>query len=378
MTNSHKKEEKQQATEQIQDNPTIKSEEQSPAKNTISDHKKFSAIGGIAFFIAIAALGLALYNVQGTNKLQKKLLDDNAQLTAEVNDLKHNQTNSQEQIDTKTDTIQQVQNTTQKKIDLLNKQLQIALHQKFYQNQDWLLLKARYYLELAQINEHWSSDLNTAIALLEQADKLLEQLQSPKVFDLRQAIAKEITQLKTVPLLDIAGILSKLDAAQTQVNNLSIQSAFNENESSITPSAPKTTNVSAWRIRLQESLSLLEKLVVIRRDDENIKPLMSPLFESILKENVRLNLQEAQWAVLNNNDAVYQLALKQAIINLNRTFNKTSQNTTVLIKQLSDLQHIKITQEKPKVELALPLLNQLIETNELLVNPVKNSGKGEN
>ena len=372
MTKSNEEEEKKQGTEQITDNPITKSDEQAPAQS--SDQKKYSVTGGVAIFFAIVALILTLCNFQFNHKLQKKLLDENNHLTVEVNELKHNQTNSQEQMDAKADTIQKTQSTVQEKLDQLNKQVQIAMNQRLYQNQDWLLLKARYYLELAQINAHWTNDLNTAIALLQQADKLLEQLHSPKIFYIRQAIAKEIAQLKAIPTVDITGLLSKLDAAQTSVSTLSIQSTFDKNKSATETSTSNTTNNSTWRT----GFNFLEKLVVIRRDNENIKPLMSPLFESILKESIRLNLQEAQWAVLNNNPDVYQLALKQATTNLNQTFNKTSQNTAALIKQLSELQQIKITQEKPIIELSLPLLNQLIDNNELFVNPVNHSGKGEN
>ena len=62
---------------------------------------------------------------------------------------------------------------------------------------------------------------------------------------------------------------------------------------------------------------------------------MSPLYESILKESIRLNLQEAQWAILNNNPAVYQLALKQAITNLKRTFNETSQDIHIFTQTIT-------------------------------------------
>ena len=118
--------------------------------------------------------------------------------------VKQNQIDSQKQIETKTNSMQQSQNALQSKLDNLNKQLQIAMNQRLYQNQDWLLLKARYYLELAQMNTHWSDNYNAAISLLQQADKLLEQLSSPKIFDVRQAIAKEISQLKAIPTVDIA------------------------------------------------------------------------------------------------------------------------------------------------------------------------------
>ena len=188
----------------------------------------------------------------------------------------------------------------------------------------------------------------------------------------------EITQLKAIPSVDIAGLLSQLDAAQISVSNLTIQPISDENKSAAETKVQKTAISSAWHNRLQESVNLLKKLVVIRRDDEQIKPLMSPLFVSILRESIRLNLQEAQWAILNNDAIVYQLALKQASLNIKRTFDETSQNTQALLKQLNDLQQITIIQEKPSVELALPLLNQLIDHKELLVNSVSNSGQGEN
>ncbi|TID98295.1 hypothetical protein DIZ66_17770, partial [Legionella pneumophila] len=259
----------------------------------------------------------------------------------------------------------------------LNKELQTAMKQKLYQNNDWLLLKARYYLELAQINVHWSDNFNTSVALLQQADALLKGMNIPKIFTIRQTIAKEIAQLKSISVVDITGILSQLDAAQAAINNLSIQSVVDQQEVLNHITKSEESGKTGWRNRLQDSVNFLEKLVVIRRHNENIPPLISPLYESAIKENIRLNLQEAQWAILNNNPAVYQFALNQAIANLKRVFNESSQNTDALIKQLSTLQNVKLTQEKPVVGQAIPLINQMIDNKELLVDQA-NSKKGEN
>jgi uroporphyrin-3 C-methyltransferase len=105
----------------------------------------------------------------------------------------------------------------------------------------------------------------------------------------------------------------------------------------------------------------LNKLVVVRRDNEDIKPLSSPLFASILKESIRLNLQEAQWAILNNNSMAYQFALTQAVLTLKKGFNEHLSNKTALLNQLRELQKINLPQESPSVGEALPLINQLIE-----------------
>lgn len=371
MANSNEEEEKKQ----LKKNPTVKTNEQSKEQKNSSHNKNNVYISGLAIFLAICAVVVAFWTIQ----LQKKLVNDNTNLTTQLEKLKKTQINSQKQIDAKDNNIQQTQSGLQNKLNQLNKQLQTAINQRPYQNQDWILIKARYYLELAQVNAHWSNDFNAAIALLGQADRLLEQLHEPKVFAIRQAIAKEIILLKAIPTIDIAGLLSKLDAAQISISNLTLQSAIDDNKSVTETVSSETANPSVWQTRLLKSVSLLKKLVVIRRDDEKIKPLISPLFEAILKESIRLNLQEAQWAILNNNPIVYQLALKQASMNLKRTFTETSRNTVELLKQFNELQQVKIIQEKPKIELALPLLNQMINNVTLDVSPpVHSGGKGEN
>ncbi|MFI4962577.1 MAG: uroporphyrinogen-III C-methyltransferase [Legionellales bacterium] len=337
--------------------------------------KKNAFLGTLAIIISVASIALAFYTLLNNQKIQNNLMEANSALSASMEQLNSNLSQAQVQGDTKKLQTQKAQDTIKHTVEALNKQVQTTLSQVNYKNEDWLLLKARYYLELAQINAHWGSDFNTSIALLLQSDGLLKQLNQDKVFTVKQAIAKEVASLKAVSILDTAGILSQLDAAQTGITSLSIQS--------LTPSittenpTPHTSGLTGWRAQVQETIGLLGKLVVIRRDKEDVKPLITPLYESLLKESIRLNLQEAQWAVLNRNQAVFDLVLKQAYNSLNRSFNATNQNTKALLNQLTELQQIHITQELPEINHALPLLNNLIETKELLANPVPDSRKGE-
>ena len=333
---------------------------------------------GLTFIMALAAIGLTMSNLYFNQKLNKKLTHENTNLLAQIQQLKISQNSSHEQIDSKAQSIQQSQNELETKLNAVNKQLKTAMNHRFYQNQDWLLLKARYYLELSQINAQWSDNFNAAVALSEQADVLLNQVSAPKILAIRQAIAKDIVLLKSTSTVDVAGLLSKLDAAQIGISNLTIQSTIDDTNSTQTNvENTHTSNPIAWRSRFQDSLNLLEKLVVVRRNDENVKPLISPLFKSILRESIRLNLQEAQWAILNNNPVVYQLALKQAILNLKRTFDESTPKAHALLEELKQLQHIKLTQEKPDIGSALPLLNQMIENKELM-NQTTNDSTGDN
>ncbi|HFK5878749.1 uroporphyrinogen-III C-methyltransferase [Legionella pneumophila serogroup 1] len=369
--------EEQKKTIQPQQSSKVETDINQQMKAPFFVSKYLSLIISLTSLLAFLAIIISIYSIQLDKQFQNHQLVENKKLTDELGRIKAEQNTVQKLLDNNANHLQQIQSDLTSKMDSLNKELQTAMKQKLYQNNDWLLLKARYYLELAQINVHWSDNFNTSVALLQQADALLKGMNIPKIFTIRQTIAKEIAQLKSISVVDITGILSQLDAAQAAINNLSIQSVVDQQEVLNHITKSEESGKTGWRNRLQDSVNFLEKLVVIRRHNENIQPLISPLYESAIKENIRLNLQEAQWAILNNNPAVYQFALNQAIANLKRVFNESSQNTDALIKQLSTLQNVKLTQEKPVVGQAIPLINQMIDNKELLVDQA-NSKKGEN
>ncbi|MFT4058528.1 MAG: uroporphyrinogen-III C-methyltransferase [Legionella sp.] len=352
-------------TEENRLSSTVKPNPNSGSNSNTFAPKNKSFMTAGAMLIACGALATSIYTISQNQHIQNQLKDKNNLLSAQIDTVAQKQEKVQEQIETKTNTIEETRSSLQAKFDALNNQLQTAMSQKFYQNQNWQLLKARYYLELAQINAHWSKNFDSTVALLQQADQLLQQVHDPKIFAIRQAIAKDIAQIQALPKIDLAGILSQLDATQTSLNDLSILAVINDEKTKAEEQLDSSKKaLPVWRLRLQDSMQVLSKLVVIRRNDEQIKPLISPAYEAIVKENICLNLQEAQWAVLNGNPEVYKLVLTQAITTLKKNFNQHAQNTMALINKLNELQQIQITQKRPEIGTALPLLNQLIASQE--------------
>lgn len=177
--------------------------------------KYLSLIISLTSLLAFLAIIVSIYSIQLEKQFQNHQLVENKNLTDELERIKVEQNTVQKLLDNNANHLQQIQSDLTSKMDSLNKELQTAMKQKLYQNNDWLLLKARYYLELAQINVHWSDNFNTSVALLQQADALLKGMNIPKIFTIRQTIAKEIAQLKSISVVDITGILSQLDAASS-------------------------------------------------------------------------------------------------------------------------------------------------------------------
>ena len=321
-------------------------------------HRSYAFIA--TTLLTVIAIGGAFYSIKAYLQLHQHTLQQTQQLLAQIATLKQQQQDDKTQWDESISVLNKSQDQLQRPLNNVDKHLQSTLQQPQYQTNDWLLLKARYYLELAQMNAEWSDNGETTSALLHHADKLLGTLHDQRLFKTRQIIAKELAELQALPQLDKAGLLSQLDSSLDLVSDLPLKPtmvAINK----------KATNVSqdvssAWRQGLNKSLSLLETLVVVRHHDANLLPLASPAYESVLRESIRLYLQEAQWAVLQNNEAVYQFSLTHAIKKINLAFDPAAPKTKSLIEQLQTLQQVHLTQQKPLVDESLPLLNQVIES----------------
>jgi uroporphyrin-3 C-methyltransferase len=310
------------------------------------------AIG--AFILALNANYQQLVTQKSTHRQQENMM-------TKFDSLSKHQQQINIQLTKTTKKFNQLKQIIDEQIGMQNKNLQDFLQQHRYQKQDWLLLTARHYLETAQINANWTDNPQTTKVLLQQADELLQDVSQQQVLVIRQTIAKSITQINALPIVDRAGLLSQLDAAQSLLSQLPINQSPVMLSTDNTPTSPDNTALS-WRIKLHESWHLLEKLIIVRHDSNNEPPIFSPLHQSLLRESIRMNLQAAQWAILQNNTVIYQQSLTEALSGIRRIFNNKIANTTALIDQITQLQHVTIISKKPNVDAPLLMLNQLIET----------------
>lgn len=236
----------------------------------------------------------------------------------------------------------------------LEKNIHATLAQYHHVADDWRLLKARHLLELAGLNAHWSTDKDATIAMLNEADAILAPLHNPALLTVRKALAHDVHAIKSAPTTDITALLTQLDTAKTSTWSLSVTPLPREEPSEVTSSNHQT----------QPGLSFLKNLVHIRYNPNHLEPKPTLAFESILRATVHLNLEEAQWAVLERNNAVYQLTLNQAITTLQQSFMTDKARTKALVHLLNQLKTIQLHPEPTLPEQALTALNQVILTTD--------------
>ena len=182
------------------------------------------ALSLIAISLAISS-SIAMY--YGANKQLIKYNHELAKLTSTISTLESSQAKNSEDFQAK---IQRSEQNNHVLIEQQNnsiKSLQAALHQRQGRRpNDWRIAEADYLVNLAGRQLWVMRDILTATTLMETADQRLANLNDPSLSPIRQAIAEDIQQLKSIKRVDLDGIVLRLNSLQKEIDNLPLANAF--------------------------------------------------------------------------------------------------------------------------------------------------------
>ncbi|WP_165312603.1 uroporphyrinogen-III C-methyltransferase [Vibrio ziniensis] len=228
------------------------------------------------------------------------------------------------------------------------KSLQLAMADiKGRRPNDWLLAEADYLVKLAGRKLFIERDVESATQLMESADQRIASLNDPSLTPLRKAMANDITQLKTVPLVDRDGLVLRLTSLQQQVDALPLANA-------ILPEAPQETqqvvseDINNWKDNLMTSLKdFSDNFITFRTRDGNVIPLLSPQQHFYLKENVKAKLETAIKSVYVEQQEIYTTALKTAQEWSTSFFNQNDNTVKAFQSTLAKLAEQKVQVDYP-------------------------------
>ncbi|PXX92276.1 hypothetical protein DIT71_03480 [Marinobacter vulgaris] len=227
---------------------------------------------------------------------------------------------------------------------------------------DWLLAEAEYLLRIANQRLMIEKDIRGALAALESADEVLAESDDIGVYPVRQQLAKEILALKGLADVDRTGLYLKLEAAIDSIHQLT-ESALvhdrapgfftgSDSGSQDNGDAEPGLVAEAWH----EVKQTLSQVVVVRRMDEPVKPLLSPEQSAYARLNLQLMLEEAELAVLRGHQELYSRALTKASNAIDNWYDSSNTRITALSKTLDELSEKNVDPELPDISRSLELL----------------------
>ncbi len=216
----------------------------------------------------------------------------------------------------------------------------------------------------ANLSLNYNYNIDAAIILLQTADNHLNRQTDARVFRLRNQLASILVKLQAIPQPDIVGLLSQMAALSEQVQHLPVFALVDKTAQFKAKPTFTSPQDEAWFGKgLRVSLETLKSLVVIRHRDQAITPLLDAQQEQFLRQNLCLMLQQASWAVLQHNQAVYQFSLNRAKIWLQHYFADNEKATLALNAQLTALANVNIAPSTPDLNPLLTNIHDLQQSN---------------
>ncbi len=321
----------------------------------------------IAILSLISVAALALWNWQQWNGHQatmqtlKNLQQDTAQLESLYGDRGSEQNQRLQSLEDKISSQRELIATQQRQIDHNARELLEAGNRT---RTDWLLAEAEYLLRIANQRLLIEKDIGGAMSALQAADEVLAESDDIGVYPVREQLAREILALKGIAGVDRTGLYLTLEAAIDSVHQLTDQALISEQAPGFISDARGDPGqeeggepgmlARAW----EKFKSTLMQVVVVRRLDESVKPLLSPDQSAYARLNLQLMLEEAEMAVLRGNQPLYERALAKAQATVNDWYDNSNPRVSALATTLVELATRNVAPDLPDISKSLDLLKQ--------------------
>ena len=225
--------------------------------------------------------------------------------------------------------------------------------------EDWLLAEAEYLLRLANQRLIMAGDTVAAEALLHSADKVLRELDDMGLHDARGAVAADLAAVRAVPKVDVEGIYLRLSALVEQAGKLVI---FQLPEPESQPRLPVAQD---WQGRLrqgyEDALIKLSDYIIIRRRDVPMQTLMDPQWEGLVRQNLRMLLEQAQVALLSGNQVLYRESLQRAQHWVSEFLESDEAAARAMAREITQLADLTVAVPLPDISRSLRTLDDAIE-----------------
>jgi uroporphyrin-3 C-methyltransferase len=288
-----------------------------------------------------------LSQVQALNDQAQNLKLNEERLTARLAELPQ-----ADELDARSRLVTQLQADQQR----LNQRLETVLGAS---RKDWRLAEAEHLLRLASLRLSALQDISSAQALVQGADEILREQNDPGSFAAREQVAKTLVALRSTEQPDRTGLFLQLGALRDRVTGLTeLAPEYKDRGESLLGLTADGDGASRWA---QWWDQISRYIRIDFNADKNVRPLLAGQSLSQVRLALSLALEQAQWAALNGQAAVYSQALDEARDVLKGNFNPDNPQSKVMLEQVAELSKQPVTVVTPDLAGTLSAVQGYLE-----------------
>jgi uroporphyrin-3 C-methyltransferase len=224
---------------------------------------------------------------------------------------------------------------------------------------DWLLAEAQYLLRMANQRLIMANDVAAAQALLGSADTILLELDDVRLHEVRAAVASDLAAVRAVPRVDVEGVYLRLAALIEQAGKLVI---FQLPQQAV---GPEQQPADTWQARIRQgyeaALAKLSNYIIIRRRDVPMQALMDPQWEGLVRQNLRMLLEQAQVSLLSGNETLYRASLERAQHWVGEFFESDEAAARAMAREITQLTDVDVATSVPDISNSVQALDAVMK-----------------
>ncbi len=208
---------------------------------------------------------------------------------------------------------------------------------------DWLLAEAAYLVRLANQRLQVERSVDNPLAILETVDNIFVQINDPELLAVRNALAVDIAALRMTEKVDREGIYLELQTISSALETLAILESHADPEALQAAQAAQAVGSakqapSSLAETLERFTEKFGNLIELQKREQPIEPLLSGAEQTMVRQNLYLLLEQAQSALLREEQSIYSSNLSKAEMLLRRYFqlNSESEATIARLQSLTD------------------------------------------
>lgn len=216
---------------------------------------------------------------------------------------------------------------------------------------DWVLSESEYLLQIANHRLQLEADINTAIKALRIADSKITGLKDPSLLPVRKQLADEISALESTQLPDIRGMVLTLDSLQAMSPKIDLKISIRPPVIQKETQENKDEKISLknWEQLLDRIWNELKTLVVIKKHDQSLAPVLTMEQQQTIRHILQLKIQGIRTALLNKQPELFMDSIKDSLAWLQENFDGGDSNVALLESRLEEFQAVQLNVKLPDI-----------------------------
>ncbi|MBL1383497.1 MAG: uroporphyrinogen-III synthase [Colwellia sp.] len=321
---------------------SVKNEPASVKNKPANDKQKVSKVASLALLISVvvaSGVGYEFYQKLNAGKAQNTIVNElseqNKLLQQELAALKSSQMSLQQALFNSEEKVSEA--LTQSTLE--NQQALKAALQKAQQQGSSLNPQEVTSLQRMAEFKLWAEkDYQGASAVLKRLDGLLSEY--PGTIEVRQAIMQDIQTLDSLKPIATEAIYLQLNSVINRIDELVFNAVNLPEETLVIDEHALSEDINDWQQNISNSWNkIVDSFITIRRHEGiAIEPLLTDQERNLINQRIKLNIAQAQDALLSKQASIYFSALSEAKRLTGEYFKQDDDATKSVLNTLSKLE----------------------------------------